>query len=64
MNKTYSMEQLYSLASQWIEYKQQRGMVEAEADKLAAMLLEFFGFVMKQRPKKASRKQPDSPRSL
>jgi hypothetical protein len=55
MKKTYSMRKLYGIAYQWIEHRQQHGMDEAEANKLAPVLLNFFEFVMKQK-EKASKK--------
>jgi hypothetical protein len=51
MHKTYTMKKLYDLAYQWIEDKQQHGMDEAEAHKLAPVILDFFAFVMKQQEK-------------
>jgi hypothetical protein len=53
MHKSYSTKKLYGLAYQWIEDKQHRGMDESEANKLAPVILDFFEFVMKQKPKKA-----------
>jgi hypothetical protein len=45
-NKSYSIKKLYGLAYQWIEQKQQHGLDEAEANKLAPLILDFFVFVM------------------
>ena len=59
MHKSYTMKKLYGLAYEWIDDKQRRGMDEAEANKLALFILEFFEFVMKQKPKKASKKRLD-----
>ncbi len=56
MHTKYSMKKLYGLAYQWIEDKQQHGMDESEANKLAPVILDFFEFVMKQK-EKATKKQ-------
>jgi hypothetical protein len=56
MNQRYTMKQLYGLAYQWIEDKQQRGMDEAEANKFAPIILDFFAFAMEQQ-EKAAKKQ-------
>jgi hypothetical protein len=53
-----SMKSLYGLAYQWIEHKQQHGMDESEANKLAPVILDFFEFVMKHRPQTARKKTP------
>jgi hypothetical protein len=39
MNQCFSMKQLYGLASQRIEDKQQHGMDETDANKLAPVIL-------------------------
>jgi hypothetical protein len=56
MHKIYTMKKLYGLAYQWIDDKQQHGMDEAEANKLAPVILDFFEFVLKQKEKKTSLK--------
>jgi hypothetical protein len=51
LSRKISIKQLYGLAYQWIDDKQQHGMDEAEANKLAPVILDFFEFVMKQKEK-------------
>jgi hypothetical protein len=56
MNQRFSLKQLYGLAYQWIDDKQQHGMDESDANKLAPVILDFFAFVLKQK-EKATKKQ-------
>jgi hypothetical protein len=42
LSKKFSMKTLYDLAYQWIDHKQQHGMDEAEANKLAPVILDFL----------------------
>jgi hypothetical protein len=42
LSKKFSMKTLYGLAYQWIDHKQQHGTDEAEANKLAPVILDFL----------------------